>query len=79
MTTLEQLVKIFADTFQVSTEQITDGFSSETVDNWDSVTQLSLVTTVEDTFDIMLDTDDILDFKSFSKAKEIIAKYGINP
>jgi len=79
MTTLEQLVKIFADTFQVSTEQITDGFSSETVDNWDSVTQLSLVTTVEDTFDIMLDTDEILDFKSFSKAKEIIAKYGINP
>ena len=79
MTTLEQLVKIFADTFQVGTEQITDGFSSETVDSWDSITQLSLVTTVEDTFDIMLDTDDILDFKSFIKAKEIIAKYGINP
>jgi len=39
--------------------------------------QLSLVTAVEDAFDIMLDAEDILDFKSFVKAKEINAKYGI--
>lgn len=77
MTSLEQLIKIFADTFQTTTDQITDDFSTDTVADWDSVTQLSLVTAVEDHFDIMLDTDDILDFKSFPKAKEIIAKHDI--
>lgn len=77
MTTLEQLVTIFADTFQTSPDLITEDFSSDTVDNWDSISQLSLVTAVEDAFDIMLDAEDILDFKSFAKAKEIIAKYGI--
>ncbi|RKJ07067.1 acyl carrier protein, partial [Butyricicoccus sp. 1XD8-22] len=29
-------------------------------------------------FDIMLDTDDVLDLSSFTKAKEILKKYDIS-
>ena len=34
---------------------------------------------LEDEFDIMMDTDDIIDFNSFEKGKEILAKeeYGV--
>ncbi|ACM92125.1 hypothetical protein NAMH_1601 [Nautilia profundicola AmH] len=36
---------------------------------------MTLVAAIEDEFDIMLDTDDIIDMSSFAKAKEIVAKY----
>ena len=52
-------------------------FNNNNVDGWDSVRQLSLTTAVEDTFDIMLDPEDILEFTSYENAKAILAKYEI--
>lgn len=77
MNNLEKFNSIFAETFNVDTSLLNDDFGIETVTNWDSVTQLSLVTAIEDEFNIMLDTDDILDFKTYSIAKDILKKYQI--
>ncbi len=77
MNNLEKFNSIFAETFNVDSSQLNENFGIDTVANWDSVTQLSLVTAIEDEFNIMLDTDDILDFKTYSIAKEILKKYQI--
>lgn len=78
MTTLEKYNSVFASIFNVSETILNDDFSSTSVDNWDSITQLGLVTAMEDTFDIMLDPEDILNFKAYTLGKEIVTKYGIN-
>lgn len=77
MSNLDRYNNVFASTFNVEASSLNDDFSTENVDNWDSVTQLMLVTAVEDEFDIMLDTDDILEFKSYGKGKEILSKYDV--
>ena len=38
---------------------------------------MTLMAALEDAFDIMLDTDDIIDFSSFQKGKEILKKYEV--
>lgn len=76
MNNLERYNKIFAETFNVDLSLLNDDFKSETVSIWDSVSQLSLVTSLEDEFDVMLDSEDILDFKSYALGKEILSKYG---
>ena len=38
---------------------------------------MQLVAALEDAFDIMLDTDDIIDLSSYDKGKEILAKYDV--
>ncbi len=38
---------------------------------------MSLISALEDTFDIMMDTDDIIDLSSFEKGKEILSKYDV--
>ena len=38
---------------------------------------MTLVAALEDTFDIMLETDDIVDLSSFEKGMEILQKYDI--
>lgn len=46
--------------------------------DWDSVGHLALVTALEDAFDIMLDTEDILALESFDQGISILEKYGIS-
>ena len=78
MTNLEKLDNIFAEVFSVEISALNADFDNNSVDNWDSVHQLSLTSAVEDEFDIMLDAEDILGFTSYEKAKEVLRKYEIN-
>ncbi|WP_438966806.1 hypothetical protein [Flavobacterium sp.] len=77
MENLEKYITVFKDVFEVQDDVLNDSFSSDNIDNWDSITQLHLVTSIEDAFDVMIDTEDILDFKSFENGKIILKKYNI--
>ena len=43
--------------------------------NWTSLGHMTLVAALEDKFDVMLDSQDILDMSSYDKVVEIMAKY----
>ena len=77
MTNIDKLNRVFCEVFSVEESSLNDLFDKNNVDGWDSVRQLSLTTSVEDEFDIMLDAEDILEFTSYENAKIILAKYGI--
>ncbi len=77
MNNLEKLNRIFCEVFSVEESALNSEFNNCNVDNWDSVHQLSLTSSVEDEFDIMLDAEDILEFTAYDNAKAILAKYEI--
>ena len=77
MTNINKLNRVFCEVFSVEESSLNDLFDKNSVEGWDSVRQLSLTTSVEDEFDIMLDAEDILEFTSYENAKVILAKYGI--
>ena len=58
-------------------EVLNEQFDNQCVDNWDSIHQLSLTSAVEDTFDIMLDPEDIIMFTSYENVKEVLKKYEV--
>lgn len=76
MSNVEKLAKVFADTFGISVDQ-TAGLVYQGIEAWDSVGHMTLVAAIEDSFGIMLDTDDIIDMSSFEKALEILKKYNV--
>ena len=75
MTNLEKLNDIFCEVFSVKTDVLNESFDNNSVEDWDSVHQLSLSTMVEDSFDIMLDPEDIIMFTSYEKVKAVLKKY----
>ena len=77
MTNLEKLNSIFCEVFSVEKSALNNEFNKCNVEGWDSVRQLSLTSSVEDEFDIMLDAEDILEFTSYDNAKVVLAKYEI--
>ncbi len=78
MTNIEKYDKAFIETFEIAEEQLA-GLKYQDIKVWDSVGHMSLVAALEDAFDIMLDTDDIIDLSSYEKGKEILSKtdYGV--
>ncbi|MGD8189316.1 acyl carrier protein [Brevibacillus ginsengisoli] len=72
------LRKIFADTLDLPEEQIIDSLEYNSIPNWDSVAHMALIAALDDTFNIMIDTEDVIDFNSFKKVKEVLMnKYGV--
>lgn len=74
----EKLTAAFVEALQIDTAQVVDTLEYNTIKEWDSVAHMSLVAALEEQFDIMLDTDDIIDMSSVAKAKEILGKYDVS-
>jgi acyl carrier protein len=79
MTVLERFRKAFSTGLQVSPELVVDELKYQGLRQWDSVGHMSMIAALESEFDIMLDTDDIIDMNSVTRAKEILGKYGVGP
>lgn len=76
MSNLEKYNAAFCEILQLEENQLA-GLKYQAVPLWDSVGHMSLIAALEDAFDIMMETDDIIDFSSYEKGKEILKKYGI--
>lgn len=73
MSNLEKYNKVFCETLQISEDKLAD-LKYQDVELWDSVGHMTLMAELEDAFDIMMETDDIVDFSSYEKGKEILSK-----
>ena len=76
MKNLERYKKVFIDCFEIEEAVLTD-LKYQDIDQWDSLGHMSMIGALEDEFDIMFEMDDIIDFSSFTKGIETLAKYGI--
>ena len=76
MTNLEKFNKVFTETFEITEDKL-EGLKYQSIEKWDSIAHMGIIAALEDTFDIMLDTDDIIDLSSYEHGKEILAKYDL--
>lgn len=77
MSNREKYVAAFTSTFMVD-ESVLPDLKYQDIAAWDSVGHMALMTALEETFDIEMDIDDIIEFSSFEYGCTILAKYSIN-
>lgn len=65
--------QIFMDVLNVSEDEV-KGLKYQSIEAWDSVGHMALIAAIEDAFDLMMDTDDIIDLESYEKGMEILQK-----
>lgn len=68
--------QIFVKLFNVNENQLVS-LKYQDVAEWDSIGHMELMTALEEAYGIEIDIDDIIDFSSYSKGKEILKKYSI--
>ena len=76
MTNLEKYNMAFVETFSVKEESL-PALTYQSIKNWDSVGHMGLMANIEEKFNIMLETEDIIAFSSYEKGKEIVKKYAV--
>ena len=78
MNNLNKYNLIFMEVLGVKEEALNETFTFKAVPQWDSVAHLSLITALEDSCDIMFDSEDILNYGSYENGKKILEKYGVS-
>ena len=77
MNNVEKYDMVFIESFSIEEKALKD-LEYNTIEQWDSIGHMSLISDLEDKFKITFETDDVVDFSSYKKGKEILKKYKIN-
>lgn len=76
MSNLEKYNEVFVSNFRVPEDQLPQ-LRYQSVPVWDSVGHMGLVASMEESFNIMLDPEDIIGFTSYEDGKKVLEKYDI--
>ena len=68
---------IFLQSLGVGEDVFNEEIKYNEIPEWDSIGHMTLMSNLEEEFDISIETDDIVDFSSFKKGIEILKKYKV--
>jgi len=74
---LERYKNAFIKSLSIEKESFKDNLEYNEIPEWDSIGHMTLMSGLEEEFNISLETDDIVDFSSFKKGIEILNKYNV--
>ena len=77
MTNREKYDDLFKECFHVNKEMLNESLVYQSVPTWDSVGHMAMIAGLEERFEIMIETNDVIDFSSYLKGFEILAKYNV--
>lgn len=78
MTELQRLREAFRTALDLEADAPVDDLRYQDNEKWDSLAHMSLIATLEDEFEVMIDTDDVINMSSFAEATRILGKYGVS-
>jgi acyl carrier protein len=73
----QKLRQAFVSGLNLDESEVDESLAYSMSPGWDSIAHMALVAALDETFEIMLETDDVIDMSSYPKAREILTKYGI--
>ena len=73
----EKYKKTFIESLSIDQSVFKESIKYNEIPEWDSIGHMTLMSGLEETFKITLETDDIIDFSSFNKGKQILKKYKV--
>ena len=75
---IEKYENAFVESFDIEKSMLNEELKYESIPEWDSVGHMTMISNLEEVFDIVMEMDDIIDFSSFEIGKEILKKYKID-
>ena len=77
MSNVDKYRTVFLKSLSIDDSKLNDKLKYNDIPEWDSIGHMTLISGLEDEFKISIETDDIVDFSSFEKGKEILKKYNV--
>ncbi len=77
MSNTEKYKKTFLESLSLDQKNLSEELKYNDIPEWDSIGHMTLMSNLEEAFNINIETDDIVDFSSYKKGIEILKKYKI--
>ena len=77
MSNISLYKKAFKESLSLNSNIKVESLKYQSIDEWDSIGHMTLISNLENKFKITFETDDIVDFSSYKKGIEILKKYKV--
>jgi len=77
MSNINKYNEAFCESFEIDSETL-EALEYQSIQAWDSVGHMALMATLEESFEIEMEIDDIIGFSSYKVGKEVMKKYGVD-
>jgi len=74
----DKYINIFIESLSIDKKKFSEKLKYNDIPEWDSINHMTLMSGLEEGFNITMDSDDIIDFSSFKKGIQILKKYKIS-
>lgn len=78
MSAQEDLVNAFVNGLELDSASGVETLQYRGIPEWDSIGHMTLVAEIENAFDVMLSTDQVIALSSFDEAKRILSDLGVS-
>ena len=68
----------FTAALSIDNKKLDKNLKYNSIQEWDSIGHMSLISELEKNFNISMETDDVIDFSSYKKGISILKKYKVN-
>ena len=75
---MDKYKKIFQESLNIDDKNFSENLKYNDIPEWYSIGHMTLIGALEENYNISIGTDDIVEFSSFNKGKEILKKYKID-
>ncbi|MFC1584214.1 acyl carrier protein [Fibrobacterota bacterium] len=73
----QKLIELISSLLRLKREAITDSLSMKETDVWDSLKHMELIVSIEETFGIELQVNEILAMQSVKEIKRVLTERGV--
>ncbi|MCL2578853.1 MAG: acyl carrier protein [Oscillospiraceae bacterium] len=78
MTNIEKYNRIFMMILGANERDLDEDYTFANIHEWDSLAHMHLIGELEDVFDILFETEEILRFVSYENGKRILERHGVS-
>jgi acyl carrier protein len=71
----DRLKEAFATALDLEIDEIAEDCTQETLEDWDSLGHLNLISEIEKTFKVKLTMDEVMEMTTYSKVKEVVSNH----
>ena len=77
MNSEEKYMNIFIESLSIEQDKFHQDIQYNEIPEWDSIGHMTLISGLEEGFNISMETDDIIELSSFKKGIEVLKKYKV--
>ena len=78
MSNLDKYNQCFITSFTIDESAFKNNIEYNSIPEWDSIGHMAMIAELEETFDISMDIDDVIEFSSYNRGIEILKKYEVS-